>query len=504
MTPRKKVLLIVIDALASDVVRPAMQSGHLPCLSELADRGQYADSTAIFPSITPAATASIVTGAYPRAHGIVGAHWWNADDNTVAFFGADLWLVFGGGPGKYFRDFMVHLNEKYLLVDPVFQKIERNQLTSAVINYMWFRGDQRHEVNAPLMMELLGGSGIPETVAGPSHLALAEFVPLNLPSGNSHRVKAGIGRRYGFDDDATTEYLHRLLQEESTPDLTVAYFPNNDFDSHEQGPVAALKTVQKVDQSLAKLIQKHGGWDNFLDQYAVVLTGDHSQSQTHGDAADRDVDLSDLLKGFQQAQPAKPWQIGDQILICPNLRAAQIYTAEALAYEELKRLFDTLLSEKRIDQVLLQSVEGERVQYSVMTADRGSLIFWSAGSDAISQSAVVDDYGNRWEFEGILEVIDAKIERGQIRYRDYPNALERIANGFPERSAGLWVTARLGCEFRIAETHTHPGGSHGTLHKLDSTSPLIATGLPQDVPFPVNPRTIDIAPLCEAILGRQD
>lgn len=497
MKSRKKVLLVVIDALAADVVQPAIASGQLPTFEAVVNRGAMTTSTAIFPSITPAATASIVTGAYPREHGIAGAYWWDEEHNSVAYFGADLWLFLNEGPGKYFRDFIVHLNERHLKADPIFQTIEREGLIGAVINFMWFRGDQQHRVNAPFLLSLLSGGNIPEHVFGPTHLALADFVPLKIPNSEEPFVTAGgLGKRYGFHDDCTAASLQKLFDNdtESLPDFTLAYFPNNDFVSHDEGPVSAIKTVQKVDQHLAELFDARGGLDEFLKDFAVVICGDHSQSRTLDEDVARDINLDKLLASFKQATPGQPWAEDDQILICPNLRASQIYVHEKLPDAREGHLIDDLLAESRIDQVILRTSEGH---FSVRTADRGSLSFCPGGD-------VVDVYGNRWTVDGDLSSIDANLNGNAIEYGDYPNALERIWNGFSDNSASLWVTARLGHEFRIAETHSHPGGSHGSLHRLDSTSPLIMAGLPEGVSAPDNARTIDIAPLCQEILQPAD
>jgi hypothetical protein len=43
-----------------------------------------------------------------------------------------------------------------------------------------------------------------------------------------------------------------------------------------------------------------------------------------------------------------------------------------------------------------------------------------------------------------------------------------------EHSGDLWVTARPGCEFEVPGGKAHLGGSsHGSLHALDSFSPVI-------------------------------
>jgi len=66
-----KVLLVVIDAATPHVVCPAIQTGRLPVMQKLAEAGvMHQSSVSIFPSITPAATSTIITGAYPAEHGI--------------------------------------------------------------------------------------------------------------------------------------------------------------------------------------------------------------------------------------------------------------------------------------------------------------------------------------------------------------------------------------------------------------------------------------------------
>jgi pimeloyl-ACP methyl ester carboxylesterase len=62
-----RVLLVVIDAATPRVVCPAVLTGQLPVMQRLAEAGAMVDDcTTIFPSITPAATTSILTGCYRR------------------------------------------------------------------------------------------------------------------------------------------------------------------------------------------------------------------------------------------------------------------------------------------------------------------------------------------------------------------------------------------------------------------------------------------------------
>lgn len=495
-----KVLHIVIDALASSVVDPAITSGRLATFAALTAAGQFRHTTAIFPSITPAATASVVTGCYPRDHGISGAYWWDDSTKSLAFFGSDLWMIYNKGAGEYFRDFMVTLNRTYLKSDPIFQTIEREGKVAAVINYMWFRGDCRHDVNAPLMLELLAGSGIPDRIAGPTILALADFVAPHMPGADAPiSVSGGLTRRYGFHDEVTAAYLNQMFAAETKPDYTLAYFPNNDFDSHEEGPEKALNAVEAVDKALGEFFEAQGGLQKFLQDFTVIICGDHSQSVTLKDDTDRDIVLEELLADFQISRPGAPWNDGDEVLPCPNLRAAQIYLNTGVSAERQQQLVHTILNNSKVDQVLIRHDNGTDQSFEIITADRGRLSFSRAAN--ADEATGSDEYGNAWTWNGLLSTIDAQNSRGRIEYGDYPNALERIASGFAGPSASLWITARIGHEFRNAETHTHPGGSHGSLHRLDSTSPLIVAGHPDHAHVPDSPRTIDIAPLCRQCLG---
>ena len=67
-------------------------------------------SVSIFPSITPAATSTIATGAYPVEHGIAGASWYDQARDEVAYYGDDFWVIAREGFGNFINDFLLRLN----------------------------------------------------------------------------------------------------------------------------------------------------------------------------------------------------------------------------------------------------------------------------------------------------------------------------------------------------------------------------------------------------------
>ncbi len=502
----KKVLLIVIDALASRVVRPAMEQGRLPNLQALSAAGKVDwNSTAIFPSITPAATAALVTGGYTVNTGIAGAHFYDHENHRLHYYGDSIWPVLRKGFGNFFEDFLVRMNRDQLRADTIFQRAERAGLKSACLNFLWFRGDAEHQVRVPWLLRLWPSVPFSETIFGPTLLSLGDFISDQIP-GSVERLRGpgGMFQRFGFTDAATAKQLLLLAEHRAFPELTVAYFPDNDFSSHAEGPQAALKEVEHVDQTLGQLAELYGGLESLLDAMAILVTGDHSQCDLQGDEKKNGVPLDEILAEFQIAPAGAEWQERTDLLVCPNMRAAQIYIP-ADRWHERAKLIDMLLREERVDQVIWRDdvddagANGRR-RFCVQTL-RGGLLKFAAGDGG--SSAAQDEYGNRWSWEGDLATVDGRVdEAGVLQFGDYPNAFERIATSFDDRVTGdIWVTARLGYEFCVKGTKVNAGGSHGSLHAHDSLSPLILAGVPNEHYPERTARSVDVAGICLATLG---
>src|SRR5690606_17704589 len=105
----------------------------------------------------------------------------------------------------------------------------------------------------------------------------------------------------------TSDYLLDLADADPFPQFTLAYFPNNDFQSHEVGPEEAVEVVEKVDAVLGEFIERRGGMDHFLDEFTIVITGDHSQCPQAEDKSERVIDLSKVLDDYQFPDPGKLW-----------------------------------------------------------------------------------------------------------------------------------------------------------------------------------------------------
>jgi hypothetical protein len=495
-----KVLLVVIDAATPHVVCPAVRTGRLPVLRRLAEAGMmHQASVTIFPSITPAATTTIVTGAYPAEHGIAGASWYDAARREVAYYGDDFWVIAQKGIGDFVNDFLLRLNGDRLRAPTLFEIIERSGRTAACLNYLVFRGNYPHHVSMPGVMTAMSGV-LSETVEGPSTLELGDFVRGCTSAKRKLASRGGLLHRFGMDDAATGRLLRDLMGGKGLPDFTVAYFADNDYRSHEVGPVAALPVVERIDLMLGDAFEAAGGLDRVLSDTVVIVTSDHGHCDVLADAAASVIHLDRLLGDFRQAELGQPWGARDEIMICPNMRAAQIYVREP-SPGVIENIAAAALCDSRVDQVIWRTgrAHDRQARYTVAAA-RGRLDF---SREAGAEPTCVDLFGGTWEWRGDAAALGIVQEGRTVLFDEYPNAFERLAGVLDLPQSGeIWITAKPGCEFEVPGGAAHAGGaSHGALHALDSLSPVIVAGDPSRLTLPRHMRSLDIAPLCMELLG---
>ena len=409
------VLLVVIDAASPRVVCPAIQTGQLRHLKRIADAGgMHQSSVSIFPSITPAATTAIVTGAYPAENGIAGASWYDPERREVAYYGDDFWVIAKKGFGAFLSDFLVRLNGDRMKVPTLFELIERTGRRAACLNYLVYRGNVAHRVNVPWLMRILPGVPLTETVQGPSILCLGDFVTKGRRSGRKIKDRGGVMHRFGMDDDSTATML-RGLASRGLPDFTLAYFADNDYQSHKVGPHRALPTVQRVDEALGRMFDAAGGADRFLRDTCVIVTSDHGHCEILADEKRAVIRLDRLLSKYRQADLGRGWRRNDDIMICPNMRAAQVY----LRHNDplmIDRVVKCLLGDPRIDLVLRHAspAAGDAARYRA-TTHRGDLEFWR-GSDGAKRAP--DAFATEWTWRGEDAALQLDVQSGVVESPD--------------------------------------------------------------------------------------
>lgn len=505
----KNCILFVVDALAESVTRESISKGQLPTLAKLLDHGgKLSPCNSIFPSITPAATCSIASGAYPREHGIQGACWFDPERNDAAYYGDDVQLALQEGFTNYLVDFADRLNFERLQRPLIFEHLSNAGIDSVCVNYMWFRGTHIHSRSTPLGLRILSGKLDPE-IHGPRYLKLGDFVH-DLPEGTGDvsGMTSGLTGRYGFHDKTTAACMMAMAKAGTLPPFSLAYFPLNDDLGHEVGlHEAASKCLVEFDEFLDNFVEALGGWDRVNQEYALLVVGDHAQQEWVDQEKDNPrLDL--LLEDYKIADTGAGFSEDDELLICPNMRAAAIYPRQR-SREYCDRIIEQLLESDGVDQVIdvhrEDSGSDASPSYVVRTRDRGQLRFARAEVDFPDREQVIrDGYGNQWGLTGSLKTLDCELDDdGKLREGIYPNPLERIEGAFTDGPSPIWVTAGSNTEFAIAETATHAGGSHGSLHVDDTRAGLITNAEVDlsSLPNPESPRIVDVMSLCLKALG---
>lgn len=499
----KKVILFVIDAFSPRVLLPAIERGELPTFGRIIERGGVnPNCCSVFPSITHACLSSIATGEYPIEHGVIGTFWYENDKQEICYYGAQPWVVLNQGINKFLEDLLSKWNEERLKAPTIFERIERAGLKAACINHLVYRGDTVYDVHRPTAFKLIPGIQTTGQLKGPSIMMLGDFKPLNLPDGRTlTRVAHGLPNKFGLNDLGALGGLGALAGARAFPDFTLAYFPDNDIQSHAKGPQNAIGALKTLDWGFEALFERMGGLDAVLEEFTILMTGDHAQVEMNEGETKGGIVLEEVLSDFRIIDAGSPLDCEHDLLVAPNLRTAFIYCDECDSGKH-KRIVKALLRDDRIDQVLWQAdtiQPGER-GFKVVTADRGDLHFWQGGDGDLT---AVDDYGCPWSWKGSQTVLDFKAVNGKIVWGDYPNAFERIAAGMGPAHAGhVWATARLGYGFRVDKVKSHAGGgSHASLHRGDSLVPFVSAGLPDGVGSPDNMRIVDIAPFILKLLG---
>jgi hypothetical protein len=301
----------------------------------------------------------------------------------------------------------------------------------------------------------------------------------------------------------TASVLCQAAAAGTLPDFTVAYFADNDYRSHEVGPVGALPVLDRVDAALGATFDAARGIDRFLAETCVIVTSDHGHCDILADADEAVIRLDDVFNAFAQARLGEPWKEADDIMVCPNMRAAQVYVHPSTPLvaggkASVEQVVRAALREPRIDLVIWPSGDTPNARRYQVSGPGGALAFWRHGGGGREGR---DAQGSVWRWEGEPAVLRLETWDGLVHSADYPNAFERSAGALDADAAGdVWLTAQPGCEFEVRGGQPHVGaGSHGALHALDSLSPVICAGAP--VRLPRSLRSIDLAAVCMRALG---
>ena len=274
MSDRRKLVLCVIDAMASEMLDRAIAAGTAPVLERIIERGGYIpDCVSAFPSVTPVAAASITTGVAQDRHLIPGMNWYDRVEGRYVEYGSSFRSAQRFGFGQQLTDTIYNMNRAHLAAETptLFESLDDAALHTACTTYLIYRGRHLHEPQRDNPLSRVASTMMRHPVMGPHELFYADLF-------SSRRTGCRSGLGMPGMRDRHTACVSSFLVENDLFDFLLLSLPDNDWVSHKRGPEGQLQSLAQADLQLARVMNAGGGVERFLDEHAVIVMADHSQA----------------------------------------------------------------------------------------------------------------------------------------------------------------------------------------------------------------------------------
>jgi hypothetical protein len=476
--PTKKLILAYVDSLRTDMLLRAVEEDRAPTFAALIERGVLIpDCVSSFPSVTPVASAEMVTGAGSDEHWISGMNWYHRLERRYVEYGSSLEASRAFGVFRTLYDLVYNMNLAHLnpATATAFERLDDAGLRTACTPFLIYRGRHRHQVSLEgLLRRAVDATRLKfrHHTWGPAELFYGDLYASREVPCKSTSIP---GSRDGYSACCSAQ----LVKDDSF-DFLLFSLPDNDNYSHRHGPESSVESIAKADHCFGKVVEAAGGIDDFLDRFAVILLADHAQTPVH-----RGLPLAELLaRDWSVLQPSESRPELAQLAVSPTGRAAHVYLlpgeGERADPEAVRRALGVI---EGVDLVCrLEAADGtplRREEPSVpgpaatAVVERGErqLRFRPGGE-------VADLRAGSWHVDGDLGALEARIEEGKLRSDAYPDPLGRVWSALGSPHGGDFILS-LAPGFEAVDwggvTHAG-GGSHGALHAGDSLGPLLFVG----------------------------
>jgi len=456
----KKLVLAVIDSLKPDMLDQAVAEGEAPALAALLERGTYIrDCVSTFPSVTPVASAAIATGCGPGEHHIPSMNWYHRGEERYVEYGSSLPATRAFGIVRSLYDTVYNMNLAHLTRAhrTVFEHLDDAGFRTACTTYLIYRGRTRHDPSgASVYRRIAEAAQFRHSVYGARELFYADLFDSRDTGCTSALGMPG-------QRDRHTACVGAHLVEHDLFDFLLFSLPDNDTHSHKAGPDGQVRSIAEADRALERIMHVAGGAETFLEEHAVIVMSDHSQT-----AVDKGISLTEVLSGSRVLTPSDAAPTEAELAACPSARSAMVYALEEGRRDELVRVAaNTLLEADGVELVMTRANGSARVR-----SEAGELRFEPGGD-------LADRRGRSWSLRGDEAVLKLTTSGGGVDSDTYPDALGRIWSALScPHSGDVLASAALGYEFVDWGGADHVGGgSHGSLHRDDSEGVLLMCGI---------------------------
>ncbi|MGR3765740.1 alkaline phosphatase family protein [Rossellomorea sp. NS-SX7] len=480
----KKVILLVIDSLMDKSLNKAIDDGKAPALEFFKKNGQYStDLVSSYPTMSVTIDSSLITGTYPDQHKIPGLVWFDDEKKRIITYGNGFFEILKLGVSDFARNGLYAYNNQDLSskVKTIHEDLDNAGFQTASINALIYRGNYPHTLKVPDFISAV--TKLPDEIQtkGPETLSLGLFSKVNQE--NNHIVN-----RIGLNDTFAAEELTYLLKNNTLPFFTILYFPENDFPVHRKGP-STIKGIEDADKQLQHVLNSFPDWNDALDDIVWVIMGDSNQSTVKSNKKEALIDLRKELSEYNILELGEAVRAKDEMVITANERMAYLYLLKEDI--QLGEMAKELQKESRIAWIAWKDKEGIKV---ISPDHQGELSFQPGGP-------YKDQYHQSWSVKGNSDILDMKMKENTINFENYPDALARLYGAAESQKGRFLITdAKPGYEFIGESSPEHSGGgAHGSMHKADSSVPIIVSGTDKSIK---NLRIVDLKDWIMEIIQR--
>jgi hypothetical protein len=463
----RKLCLVVVDSLRTDMLVHAIAEGLAPNFSALIDRGTLIrDCVSAFPSVTPVACSEIVTGAGAERHHISGMNWYHRSEHRYVEYGSSLEASRAFGLFRTLYDTVYNLNMAHLSheLETVFERLGDAGVRTACTPFLIYRGRRRHELGLEgLMRRVAVAANFRHAVWGPDELFYGELYA-------SRRVPCKPTLARPGTRDAYSACVGRELVRDDGYDFLLFSLPDNDHHTHTHGVGAMQDSIAHADHCFGELVDAAGGIEAFCEAHAVILVADHAQTDVHAT-----VPLAAALgERWEVLEPNAERPELAELAVSPTARAGAVYTLGDGQPDEprMAAIRAVLRRLEGVDFIARLSPSNGHPPEAIVESERGELRFRPG-------SQLADLRGGGWDLEGAPEALGLQRADGRLTSSGYPDGLARLWSALRAPNAGdLLVSLTEGYECVDWGGASHLGGaSHGALGAGDSLGPLILCGL---------------------------
>lgn len=255
-----RLILLNIDGLRSDVLAASLADGTAPHLCSLVRPHYFSEPlVSAAPSTTFTCQGSMLIGAHPRRHGIVGNQFFDRlggrSSGRAKHIGLDV------GDALSYDDAVAVFSGKEGLADrlmpaevpTLFDAVGRWGWTSAAVHFMYGRGATIWE--------------------RPSLIDLARF----------KKGKGVLGLSPAAFDRRMVQRFRRVVQRMGVPNLSLLYFMGLDTTSHREGPSAQRGYLETVIDPLVGEIVQILSRHEAVTRTVFLIMSDHGQISVTAD-----------------------------------------------------------------------------------------------------------------------------------------------------------------------------------------------------------------------------